>query len=138
LTTPRGVTSAYQETEVLSSSSARLVPLLYERLLVSLKRAGMFMRKGDIEGKFDRLTLAQDIITELLSSLDLEAGGEVAERLAILYAFWSREISEASVRLEADRLDRIAEMVASLHESWEAAARAVEAGDTSGLQSAQS
>ena len=130
--------SAYQETEVLSSSSERLVPLLYKRLLVSLKRGATFIRKGDIDGKHESLDRAQDILAELLASLDFDAGGEIAEQLSGLYLFWSKEISGASLRLEAEPLDRVGEMVATLYESWEEAARLSRSTDSGEAQSATS
>ena len=120
---------AYQENAVLSTSPERLVPLLYDHLLISIKRGGMFIRKGDIEGKYESLQRASDIVSELLSTLDFDAGGELADRLASLYGFWGKEISSAGRLLDDARLDRVAEMVASLGESWQEAARIVESGE---------
>jgi flagellar secretion chaperone FliS len=122
--------TAYRDTEVLSSSAERLIPLMYEKLLVSLKRGAVCMRAGDIAGKHENLQRAQDLVYELLSSLDFDHGGEIATRLASLYAFWAREISQAGHSLQAGRLDKVADMVASLHESWVEAVRAVEASAT--------
>jgi flagellar protein FliS len=121
--------SAYQQTEVLSSSPARLVPVLYEHLLVSLKRAMMQMKKGDIEGKFESLAKAADIVSELLASLDFEQGGELATRLAALYGFWLNEVSAAGRTLDANRVQRVADMVASLLEAWQQVAGAVDSGE---------
>lgn len=125
-----GNTSTYRETEILSSSPARLVPLLYEQLLVSLRRGILQIRKGDIEGKFDSLARAADIIGELLAALDFDAGAELAGRLASLYGFWATEISTAGRELNEHRLERVAEMVASLSEAWREASRIVEAGES--------
>lgn len=121
-------TQAYRDTEVMGASPARLVPLIYKNLLVNLKRGSAFMREGDIPGKHQALTLAGDLVYELLSALDFEKGGDIAPRLASLYAFWAREISEAGFRMEPERIDRVAAMVADLHESWAEAARIAEAG----------
>lgn len=115
--------AAYQGTSVLSSSPERLVQVLYEHLLVNLRRSAMFIDKGDIEGKFEALARASDIVSELLAALDHEAGGEFAERLASLYAFWLGEISAAGRELNAHRVQRVAGMVSSLLEAWEEAAR---------------
>jgi len=115
--------SRYRDTEVLSSSPEQLVPLLYERLLVSLRRGVKQMRAGDTEGRYESLSRASDIVCELLSSLDFEKGGDIAPRLASLYAFWAREISESSRTLQSSRLERVEQMVASLHEAWKEAAR---------------
>jgi flagellar protein FliS len=129
--------SAYQQTEVMSSSPARLVPVLYEHLLVGLKRATMQMKKGDIEGKFESLARASDIVSELLASLDFDQGGELATRLAALYGFWLNEMSVAGRTLDTNRLQRVADMVASLLEAWRQVASAVETGEAeSGLGTA--
>ena len=117
---------AYQENAVLSTSPERLVPLLYDHLLINIKRGSMFIGKENIEGKYESLQKASDIVAELLSTLDFDAGGELANRLASLYSFWANEISSAGRLLDRPRLDRVAEMVASLRESWGEAARIVE------------
>ena len=121
--------SAYQETGIISSSPERLVPVLYEHLLVKLKRASTCIAKSDFEGKFDNLSKASDIIAELLSALDFEAGGELADRLSALYGFWLREISIAGRDLSPERLIRVSDMVVSLLEAGEEAARLVEGGE---------
>lgn len=124
-------TSAYRETAVMSSSAERLVPVLYEQLLVNLRRGTVRVRNGDVEGKYQSLVTASDIVAELLAALDFDAGGELATRLAALYGFWLREISSAGRELDPKRLEGVSEMVASLLEAWEEAARLVETGEVS-------
>jgi flagellar protein FliS len=119
--------SVYQETKVLSTSPERLVPILYQHVLVELKRGAMQIQSRDYEGKFESLARASDILSELLASLDHEVGGELATRLAALYGFWIKEIAEGGRSLDVRRLARVAQMVASLLEAWEEAARATEA-----------
>ena len=120
--------STYRNVDILGSSPERLVPLLYKHLLVNLKRASFCIRRRDIEGKFESVTKAADIIAELRGVLDFEAGGDLSIQLSSLYGFWAKEISAAESRLDAERLERVAAMVAELYESWESAARAVESG----------
>ena len=121
-------TSRYRETEVLSSSPERLIPLLYEQLLACLKRGSLCIERDDVEGRYKALGKASDIVIELISALDFEQGGDIAKRLASLYGFWAKEISEAGRADDTNRIDRVAEMVASLHESWIAAVRVIESG----------
>jgi flagellar protein FliS len=117
--------NAYQATTVLSTSREQLVPLLYEHLLVSLRRASKQIQAGDIEGKAASVEKATAILYELMGSLDFDADHELASRLASLYTYFLKEINEASWSLKARRLDPLIEMVASLHESWVEAARIV-------------
>lgn len=116
----------YQEADILSSSPEQLVPLLYEHLLVNLRRGSLQIRRGDVEGKFESLGKASDILFELIAALDREAGGEIAQRLASLYGFWAGEITQAGHNLDAGRVDRVATMVDDLRESWVEAVRTVE------------
>ncbi len=115
----------YQQTSVLSASREQLVPLLYEHLLVSLRRASRQIQTGDIEGKASSVEKATAILYELMGSLDFDAEAELASRLASLYAYFLKEVNDASRRLESGRLDPLIEMVGSLHESWVEAARIV-------------
>jgi flagellar secretion chaperone FliS len=119
---------AYQENRVASSSPEQLVALLYEHLLVSLKRAAKQIQAREVEEKARSVEKATSILHELLASLDFETGGEIAPRLASLYSFFLREVAEASRSLDAARLEPLIEMVASLHESWLEAVRTVALG----------
>lgn len=118
--------SSYRATEVLSLSRERLVPVLYEHLLVNLKRAAVQIRERDFEGKAESLSRASEIVHDLLAHLDFEVEGGLAPRLASLYAFWSREITDIGREMDAARVDRLVELVQPLHQSWVAAAKSLE------------
>lgn len=122
--------AAYTQMEVLSTSPERLVPLLYEHLLVSLKRGGMQIRKGDVEGKFESLGKAADIVCELAAALDHEVEGPLPGQLASLYGFWLKQIGEAGRTMDAGQLTAVTDMVATLHDAWREAAGLVGGGGT--------
>jgi len=114
---------AYRANAILGSSREQLVPLLYEHLLVNLTRGIALMRKGEIEARSGALQKAADILFELLESLDFDGeGGQVAARLAALYAFFLQEISAAGRVPDPDRLERLLAMVERLHGAWREAA----------------
>ncbi len=117
--------TAYQDNEVLSAPKERLIPMLYQGLLKNLRRAGMQIGAGDLEGKSESLQKASAIVYELLGSLDFEAGGEIASRLAGLYAYFLREILASGRALDRQRLDTLSEMIATLHDAWDQAAQQV-------------
>ncbi len=119
---------AYRRTTVNSTSKEGLVPLLYEHLLINLKRADRQIRARDLEGKAESLGKAAEIVYELMSSLDFDRGGDIANRLASLYAYFLQEIRTVSRKLDVARLGQMSEMIEELHESWVEAARIVEQG----------
>ena len=125
-------TSAYRATEVLSLSKEDLILVLYEHLMINLKRSSQQIRAKNIEGKSESLTRASSIVYELLASLDFEIGGDLSSRLASLYAFWAKEISEAGRQMDAARLESLIELVKPLHESWQHAVKI--AAGTDGVQ----
>lgn len=120
-----GSGARYLEAEIMSRPAEWLVPLLYEHLLSNLRRAEVQIEAGDMEGKATSLERAQAIVMELLSSLDAERGGEVATRLAALYAFFVDEIMTAGRSLDVVRLRRSTAMIAELHDAWTQAAEQV-------------
>ncbi len=116
-------TSKYLENDVISRSKEWLVPLLYEHLLAQLRRAQAQIEQRDFEGKAASLEKASAIVIELMGSLDREKGGDLAQRLAALYAYFGIEILAVGMTLDTRRLTKIMEMASSLHESWVIAAR---------------
>ncbi len=123
---PTGV-AAYRQSRVMSSNPQQLVVLLYEHLLVSLRQAAEQIRANDIEGRLNSLARASDIVAELLSSLDFQAGGELSSRLAALYAYFLGEIGAVARKPDVPQLERVTALVASLHESWQRAASSTSA-----------
>ncbi len=95
---------------------------MYEHLLAALRRAAMQIGAGDIEGRGASLERASDIVFELLSALDRERGGEIAGRLSALYAWFLGEISALGRSPEPARLERLTDLVSTLHASWAKAA----------------
>lgn len=118
----------YQQVDVLTMSPAHRLVLLYHQLVVALRQARAAIVAGDIAARSERTVKALDILHELLFSLDREAGGKLADDLAGLYVHFIVELGAIDRRPEAERLDRVIDAIASLHESWAAAARAVEHG----------
>ena len=108
----------YRETEVLTATPGQLVVLLYDHLLLSLRRARMAMDARDIEAQGVCLEKARDVLTELLVTLDRDRGGEVAANLAALYSFLLGELVHVGVRADAARLDRVTGMIGDLRDAF--------------------
>ena len=114
--------SAYRQQEILTAPPGRLVVMLYDGAARFLFQAAYAMREGDVVKAGQRLSRAEAIIEELLTTLDLEQGGEIASRLQGLYVFHLRYLREARVERDADKLDQVREQLAELRESWAAVA----------------
>jgi flagellar protein FliS len=113
----------YREAEVASASPGQLVVIIYDHLLVNLKRARMLLAPNELTARSDALERARAALTELLVTLDRERGGEIAARLASLYTFMLAELSVLGVKPSAERLDAIVAIAAELRAAFDTAAR---------------
>lgn len=115
----------YRETDILSRPKEWLVPLLYEHLLVSLNRAAAQIEVRDLEGKGASLEKANSILIELLTSLNVEQGGEIASRLSALYTYLAGELLTVSRTMDVHHLRRLIAIVEDLHGAWVQAAQGI-------------
>lgn len=118
-------TARYLENDVLTRSPEWLVPLLYEHLLMSLRRARIQIEANDVGGRTASLDRASAILGELLASLDREKGGELAGRLASLYAYFAVELLNVGRSNGLGSLPKVIDMVEELHIAWTQAAERV-------------
>lgn len=102
-----------------------LIPLLFEHLLSSLRRAAVQIEVNDISGRAQSLEKASAIVLELSSSLDRENGGALANDLASLYAFFVTEIMQIGLSPNVLRLEKLSLIVEELLDAWTRAAEEV-------------
>lgn len=114
---------------VSTASPGQLLVLLYERLVRDLTQAETALLAGEVETPSARLTHAQDIITELRSSLNVTAwtGGPA---LASIYDFLLTELITANVKKDAARVASCRDLVLPLLDAWRQALVAVDSENT--------
>ena len=110
--------AAYRQQEILTATPGRLVVMLYDGVNRFLFQAVHAMREGDVAKAGQRLSRAEAIIEELLNTLDLEQGGQIASRLQGIYVFHLRHLGEARRNQDADAIDTVREQLAELRDAW--------------------
>jgi flagellar secretion chaperone FliS len=117
----------YSGDSVATASPARLLVMLYDRLVLDLHRGEQAQRASDRDTASASLGHAQDIIAELFSSLDQNAwdGGP---QLASLYAWLLKELSGSIVTDDAERTAACRACVEPLRDAWAQAATQAPAG----------
>ncbi len=115
LTSPYDV---YQRMQVDTASPVKLVVMLYDGAIRFLRQGQDAMQRGDREKQNHFLIRAQNIISELASSLDLEAGGEIAGNLMALYQFMHEQLVLANIEDDVQKVQKVREMLESLREAW--------------------
>ncbi len=117
----------YLETAVETASPARLIVMLYDGAIRFINEAMAAMRQRDYETQNARLQRAQKILAELISSLDFDKGGEIAENLFRLYTYMYNQLVEANIQDSIERLEHVIDLLSDLREAWDAIATESEA-----------
>lgn len=108
----------YRQVTVETASVAELVVLLYRRAVQLLAEAEEAIATGNVPRAHGCLVRGQEILSELMASVNLEAG-ELAQQLWAIYDYLQRRLIEANVRKDAVIVREVREFLASLLEAWE-------------------
>jgi len=108
---------SYLNTSVDTLDAGKLIVLLYDKLEEKLQLAIDRLNNGDMMGKGNAILKSQDIIMELLSSLNLKAG-QIAVNLQALYLFMFRELNRINLEKDVEALKKILKAVQELKSAW--------------------
>ncbi len=112
--------NAYKETHIKTASGGRLIIMIYDEAVRQLDYA--IEELGKSSPRFDLTSNAiiktQDLITELMVSLDFEKGGDIAQNLFSLYMFFNKQLMEANVKKDVDILKNVRRLVSDLRDAW--------------------
>ena len=108
----------YRNAELESASPGQLVVMLFDKILLTLRRARLAIEARNIEERVEQLIKANEMITELRVSLDFEQGGAIAQNLDALYAFSLRQLFEASRSGEAAKIDGVSRVLGELRDAF--------------------
>ena len=88
----------YRATRVETSGSVDLVVMLYQGAVKFIRVGLEALDQQDTKEAHECFVRAQDIVVELLGSLNREAGGDIAQQLAGLYDYCYRQLILANVK----------------------------------------
>jgi len=117
--------STYKETKIKTAGQGQLIVMLYEEAARQLNTAVELLTKntekkdpGKIEQISKAIMKAEEIITELMVSLDFEQGGEISKNLFSLYTWFNRELLEANIAQDLKRIKTVMNMIVELRDVW--------------------
>ena len=106
----------YQSESVMTASPMDLVIMLYDALSKQVKLADIFMEKKDYEKANQSLNKAQDIVSELLHSLDLRY--PISDELMRLYDFMLQQLTSINVHKDREPIPDLLAIIGELREAW--------------------
>src|SRR5262245_36802350 len=108
------------ETGVAAANPHKLILMLFDGALLSLSSAASHMQKNNIAEKGQSISKAIDIISNgLRASLDLKAGGELAERLFALYDYMANRLLQANIHNDAAAVAEVSHLLGELRSAWQ-------------------
>jgi len=94
--------------------------MLYNEGLKQLKTAEREFQSSQpkLELVHNAIVKAQDIITELMVSLDFEKGGDIAQNLFHLYMYFNQKLVDVNLSKDASNLHEVYSLMESLRDAW--------------------
>ena len=109
----------YKENSITTACPEELVVLMYRGLEKFIRQGQIHIKEGDYEKANEVLLKAQDIVSELMFSLDMEI--EMSGQLYALYDFLLTCLIEGNIKKEDSVLQEALGIAAGLREAWEGA-----------------
>ena len=110
---------AYATTQISTASSVRVVVLLYDGAISSMKLAQEGIVALNFHDKARFLDRSLRVIGELSASLNMEEGGDVAIDLQRLYEYIQFEVTQANLKNEPARLEGPIRCMSEIREAWQ-------------------
>lgn len=117
---PKAHAYAYKETKLKTASQGQMIVMLYDGAIRNMDKA-IELLSGQSK-KFDEVNAAilkaRDIVTELICSLDMERGGEFAQRIFNLYMWFNDQMADANLKKNPEPLRNVRQMMDELRGAW--------------------
>jgi flagellar protein FliS len=108
----------YLTQQVMTASPEKLVYMLYDKAIASLREAIAAIEAGDIEGRWRANKRAMDIVEHMWSTLDVEQGGEIGENLNKLLPFMMLRLPDVDIKNDPAPAEEVIRVMEPLRDAW--------------------
>jgi len=108
----------YQENQILSATPEQILLMLFDGAVRFTRQAINALEEGNLTRFYHGISKSMAIITEFSSSLDHTVGGELAEELDALYNFMVRELLQANLHKDIEKLRVVEKLLVDLRGTW--------------------
>lgn len=95
-----------------------LILFIYQEMLKILNQAVFFFEKNDIESRVNAINKGIEVVNALLSILNYEQGGDIAQRLRSLYLYSIKKLSTANFNKDPKLILEVTRIFKDLHSGW--------------------
>ncbi|WP_029688931.1 flagellar export chaperone FliS [Thermoanaerobacter sp. A7A] len=109
----------YKENAILTASPEELVLMLYNGIIRFIEEAKGAIEKKDYMAANNGIQRAQDVITELMLTLDMSY--DISQNLYSLYDYMLRRLIDANVKKDVTILEEVKGFAIELRDTWNVA-----------------
>ncbi|MBZ4686924.1 MAG: fliS [Clostridiales bacterium] len=109
--------NVYQKNQVQTNTPEKLVLMLYEGAIKFISKGIKAIEEKDIQEANNNLIRSQDIMLELMSGVNFEAG-DIAKNLYALYEYMHHRLMQANLKKEKESAQEVLNMVRELRDAW--------------------
>jgi flagellar protein FliS len=109
----------YKKTQITTANQGKLIVMLYDGAIKFLNIAIDNMDPKTYDVANNNIIKAQDIITELLLSLNRKEGGEICQNLFNLYLYFKKALLEANIKKDAEMVRSVLKLIKDLRDAWD-------------------
>ena len=109
---------AYKKASVNTTDQGTLILMLYDGIIKFLSQSREKLIAKDYEGAHQLISKAKNILSELLSSLNVERSGEIGRNLKSLYSFMYDRLIDANIKKDVVYVDEVIDLMNELRIGW--------------------
>jgi len=110
--------NAYKKASVNTLDQNKLIIMLYDGAIKNATFAVEYMNSGDIENVHNCLVKTKNIVTELMATLNMDNGGEIAKNLQSLYSYMFSQLIEANMEKKTEPVVVVIDLLKELRSAW--------------------
>ena len=108
----------YMNQQVLTASPSKLVYMLYDRAISSLREAIAAVEAGEIEQRWKANNRAMDILQHMWSTLNVEQTGEIGENLNKLLPYMMLRLPDVDLHNDPEPAREVIILLEPLRDAW--------------------
>lgn len=109
----------YKDVQIKTANQGKLLLMLYQGCIKFLGLAVKSIDAQDWEGANNYLKRSRKIINELMCSLNMKQGGEIAENLFSLYEFMNHQLIQANIHKDTESVEFVKGLLLKLLAAWQ-------------------
>ncbi|MBI6545393.1 MAG: flagellar export chaperone FliS [Cyanobacteria bacterium NC_groundwater_1444_Ag_S-0.65um_54_12] len=117
----------YQSTQFETAPPERLLIMLFDGAIRFANMAMKAMRERDVPLAHNNCVKVQNILSELMSTLRFDIGGDIARNLFDLYEYLHHRTVTANIKKDPLAMEEVISHLRDLRETWLQAAKNVAA-----------